>query len=93
LQARGEQRMIFSYRFGAIFQMLVASKPPVLIGDRVRVSTLGALRCARLAGKVGTVVGGSVYTSSVQVRFDGNRCASTLHRDYLDVLANVDPAA
>ncbi len=65
-------------------------KPPFTIGDRVRISALGASRCVRLAEKVGTVVGGSIYTHSVHVRFDGNRSASTLHRDYLEALAKVD---
>lgn len=72
--------------------MFFVLKAPIFAGDRVRVSALGASRCARLAGKMGTVVGGSVYASSFQVRFDGNKCASTLHRDYLEVLTHVDPA-
>lgn len=58
------------------------------IGDRVRISALGATRCPRLASKSGTIVGRSIYTSSVSVRFDGNRSASTFHRDYIEVIAN-----
>lgn len=65
-------------------------KTAITIGDRVRISALGASRCARLADKVGTIVGGSIYANSVHVRFDGNKSASTLHRDYLEVVAKVD---
>lgn len=37
------------------------------IGVRVRMSVLGASRCARLAKKSGTIVGGRVYVKSVSV--------------------------
>ena len=43
------------------------------LGDRVRLSALGAVRCPRLAGKVGTVIGRSVYVNSVAVVLDGTR--------------------
>ena len=67
-------------------------KPELSIGDRVQISTLGATRCPRLAGKAGVVVGRSIYTNSVSVRFDGNRTSSTFHRDYLQVvLAAIEP--
>jgi hypothetical protein len=49
-------------------------------------SALGASRYARLAGKTGTIVGGSVYVNSVSVLFDGNRSPSTIHREYVEVI-------
>jgi hypothetical protein len=80
--------------FGLLIRSISTSyfymKTAFTIGDRVRISTLGASRCARLAGKVGTIVGSSIYASSLQIRFDGNKSASTLHRDYLEVVAKVD---
>jgi hypothetical protein len=56
------------------------------IGDRVRLSGLGASRCPRLANKVGTIVGSSIYANSVSIRFDGNRSSSTLHGDYIEAI-------
>ena len=67
-------------------------KPNLSIGVRVRMSPLGASRCARLAKKTGTVVGGSVYVNSVSVLFDGNRSRTTIHREYVEVmLPGLDP--
>jgi len=63
----------------------------LLIGDRVRISALGASRCPRLANKTGTIVGGSIYTSSISVRLDGNKSSSAFHRDYVDVMTTADP--
>ncbi|SDP25686.1 hypothetical protein SAMN05444050_6283 [Afipia sp. GAS231] len=62
-------------------------KSELSIGVRVRMSKLGALRCARLAEKTGTIVGGSVYVNSVSVLFDGNRTPSTIHREYVEVIS------
>ena len=53
------------------------------IGDRVKMSALGAARCPRLALKTGTIVGLSQYNGSVTVRFDGNRSTTSIHRTYL----------
>ncbi len=61
-------------------------KPNLSIGVRVRMSPLGASRCARLAKKTGTVVGGSVYVNSVSVLFDGNKSPTTIYREYVEVL-------
>lgn len=61
-------------------------KPDIEIGARFRMSTLGAVRCRRLAEKTGTVIGGSIYRSSVSVLFDGNKSPSTLHRDYIELI-------
>jgi hypothetical protein len=56
------------------------------VGDRVKLSALGKVRCPRLADKVGTVVGHSVYVSSVVVLLDGNRRSSTIHGAYLETV-------
>jgi hypothetical protein len=61
-------------------------KSTLAVGVRVRMSALGASRCARLANKTGTIVGGSVYANSVSVLFDGNRTRTTIHREYVEVL-------
>jgi hypothetical protein len=37
-------------------------------GDRFRMTALGALRCARLANKTGTIVGRSHYANSISIR-------------------------
>jgi hypothetical protein len=62
----------------------------IVTGNRVRMSALGAKRCPILAGKLGTVVGGSVYNNSVSVRFDGNKSSITLHQSYLEVMSPHD---
>jgi hypothetical protein len=49
------------------------------LGDRVRLSALGATRCHGLAGKTGIVVGRSMYVSSVAVLLDGNKSPITIH--------------
>ena len=61
-------------------------KSNLSIGVRIRMSALGASRCARLANKTGTIVGGSVYVNSVSVLFDGNRSPTTIHREYVEVV-------
>ena len=57
------------------------------LGDRVRLSALGATRCPRLAGKTGIVVGRSIYVSSVSVLLDGNKSPVTIHGAYLEAVA------
>lgn len=54
------------------------------IGDRFRMSALGAARYARLADKIGIIVGRSVYANSFSVRFDGNKSTSTIHRSFIE---------
>lgn len=65
-------------------------KPDFTIGDRVRMTALGASGCMRLADRMGTIVGRSIYANSFSVRFDGNKSFSTLHRDYLEVIDEAD---
>ena len=60
------------------------------IGARFKMSELGAIRCPRLAGKTGTVVGNSSRYLSISVRFDGNRTSTSLHRDYIEPLSAGD---
>jgi ribosomal protein L21E len=66
-------------------------KSDFTIGDRIQISALGASRCPRLAGKTGAIVGRSIYANSVGVRFDGNKSASTFHRDYVEMIVSADP--
>jgi hypothetical protein len=74
------------------FQIGGSMKQNLFIGDRIQISTLGASRCPRLAGRTGTIVGLSIYANSVSVRLDGNKSRSTFHRDYLQViLAAAEP--
>jgi len=61
-----------------------SSKGDVAIGDRVRMSALGAARFAKLAKKSGIVIGRGVYSRSVRIRFDGNKSESTFHLDFLE---------
>jgi ribosomal protein L21E len=56
------------------------------LGDRVRISALGATRSPRLAGKTGTVVGRSIFVSSVAVLLDGNKSPTTIHGSYLEAV-------
>jgi hypothetical protein len=55
----------------------------IAIGTRFKMSALGAVRCPRLAEKVGTIVGMSRYNTGVTVLFDGNKTATCLHKDYI----------
>lgn len=59
------------------------------LGDRVRISALGAERCPRLAGKTGTVVGRSIYVNSVAVLLDGNKSPRTIHGAYLEAVGGL----
>jgi ribosomal protein L21E len=54
------------------------------VGDRFKLSALGAERCPGLAGKVGTVINRRPDSRIVTVQFDGNRNSTSLHRDYIE---------
>jgi hypothetical protein len=56
------------------------------VGDRFRMSTLGAQRCPRLSNKVGTVTSIIENSQTVCVRFDGNKMPTSLHRNYIEPL-------
>jgi hypothetical protein len=58
------------------------------VGDRFRMSTLGAQRCPRLSKKVGTITSMIENSQTVCVRFDGNKRPTTLHRDYIELVAS-----
>jgi hypothetical protein len=59
----------------AIFQM----------GDRVRLSELGASRMKEAPSKVGRVVGaGKASKLTIRVLFDGMKCPVSLHQSYLE---------
>lgn len=57
---------------------------PIVIGERFKISVLGAARNPRLAGKEGTIVGASRLNSSIRVLFDGRKTPISLHRDYIE---------
>ena len=56
------------------------------IGDRVKMSPLGAARCPSLADREGVVVGGGQYQGTVRIIFDGFKAPTSLHRDYVEVV-------
>jgi hypothetical protein len=53
-------------------------------GQRFRLSELGVQRCPKFIVKVGTIVTVRKNSASLTVKFDGNKQATTLHRDYLE---------
>jgi hypothetical protein len=55
----------------------------IAIGDRFKMSPLGAARCPRLADRAGLIVGGGKYPCTVRVIFDGSKSPTALHRDYI----------
>jgi hypothetical protein len=62
-------------------------EPPVLRKDtRVRLSTLGAVRCPNLIGRDGVVVGSGRYRSTVRVLFDGFKSPTSLHNTYVEAV-------
>jgi hypothetical protein len=59
------------------------TKPPLVLGDRVRMSALGRARHPSYADLQGVIVGrGS--PSSWRVKFDERKCVQALHRAYLE---------
>ena len=60
-----------------------STSSPIATGTRFRMSALGAARHPRLAGKEGTIVGGSRLNSSARVLFDGRKSPMSLHRNYI----------
>ena len=53
-------------------------------GQRFRLSKLGEQRCPKFIVKVGTIVAVRKNSASIIVKFDGNKQATTLHRDYIE---------
>ena len=63
---------------------MIHDKVEIPIGARVKMSSLGAARCPRLAGKKRGAVGGGLYPSTVRIIFDGSKTPKSLHRDYVE---------
>jgi hypothetical protein len=56
----------------------------IKIGDRVKMSPLGAARCPGLADREGVVVGGGQYPGTARIIFDGFKAPTSLHRNYVE---------
>ena len=56
------------------------------VGKRVKLSALGSQRCPRIARKAGTVTRLIPNSSTIVVRFDGNKRSTSIHRDYVELL-------
>jgi hypothetical protein len=61
---------------------VVDSAPPLVPGDRVRMSALGLARHPKYASHEGVVVG-MVSASGVRVKFDERKQRQTIHHSYL----------
>jgi hypothetical protein len=73
------------HRVGAVENYLHdRDQVEIAIGDRFRMSPLGAARCPRLADREGVIVGGGQYPCTVRVIFDGSKSPTALHRDYVE---------
>jgi hypothetical protein len=55
----------------------------IAVGTRFKINQLGAVRCPKLAHKIGIVVGLSRHNTSITVLFDGDRRATCLHSGYI----------
>jgi hypothetical protein len=66
-------------------------EPRFRIGQSIRMSTLGATRCPRLAKKTGKIFGSTNYSSSVAVVFKGNRTPTSIHIDYIELIDDCWP--
>jgi hypothetical protein len=61
--------------------------PDLATGSRFRVKSRG--RYSRgLEGRTGTVLGFAHTTNMIRVLLDGQKCPQTLHRGYLQLLAD-----
>jgi hypothetical protein len=59
----------------------------IAVGTRFKISELGAVRCPKLAGKIGIVVGLGRHNTGITVMFDGDRRPTCLHRGYISSLS------
>jgi hypothetical protein len=55
----------------------------IAVGTRFKISELGAVRCPKLADKIGIVVGLSRHNTGITVLFDGERRPTCLHRGFI----------
>ena len=53
-------------------------------GQRFRLTELGMKRCPKFIIKVGEIVRVRKTSTSILVRFDGNKSTTSLHRDYIE---------
>jgi hypothetical protein len=60
----------------------VDSKPPLALGDRVRMSERGLARHPKYAAHEGVVVG-KVSANGLRVKFDERKQVQTIHHSYL----------
>ncbi|MGY2904782.1 hypothetical protein [Bradyrhizobium sp. URHC0002] len=61
----------------------------IAVGTRFKISKLGAVRCPKLADKMGIVVGLSRHNTGITVLFDGDRRPTCLHMGYISSTAEV----
>lgn len=59
-------------------------KDRIAVGNRFKISKLGAIRCPELAGTAGIVVDVSHRTTGVTVLLDGAQRPTVLHKDYIN---------
>ncbi|MBR1237867.1 hypothetical protein [Bradyrhizobium sp. AUGA SZCCT0182] len=71
---------------------MIRDQIEIAIGDRFKMSTLGAARCPRLAAKGGVIVGGGQYPCTIRVIFDGCKSPTALHRDYIEPVSRYSTA-
>lgn len=57
------------------------------VGSRFRLSELGIKRCRKFKSQTGVIVGLSPTGSSLRVRLEGRRQPMTLHRSYVEPVA------
>jgi hypothetical protein len=65
-------------------QSITDAQTEFRIGERIKMSPLGAARSPRLARKAGKVFGFTRYQSRVTVIFDGNKSSTAIHIDYIE---------
>jgi hypothetical protein len=61
-------------------------KPPLMQGDRVRLSELGMSRYPRYAGREARVLGGCKNPSGIRVVWEQSRTAVAMHKSFLQLL-------
>ena len=54
------------------------------VGNRFKLSALGAERCPRLAKQVGIVTAIIPNSRTICVRFDGNKNPTSIYKDYIE---------
>jgi len=67
-------------------QIKNAAEDVFRLGQRFKMSPLGAERCPRLAQKTGKISGFTNYKHSVVVVFDGNMTATSIHMKYIETI-------